>query len=593
MGGESDSRTPRTPREHQRQWLQHLKTRDGEARGDVVVGVAASFTAEPIEAQAGALLLDAGFADPQIRFADYNQLHQVCLDPTTMLGEDVDVVVVLWRIEDVFERPFTRYLTGDETARAEILDGVAELALLVTGLDSMLNATVVASTSPLPAGWGIDLRDVVTSLRVGGLHRDAMSIWLDALASAPLVEIVDLDALQRLAGESHVFDPQKWAMYRQPYRGDFWLELAAQVAEVVVRRTIPPPKCILLDCDNTLWGGIVGEDGIGGLALGDTFPGRAFQAFQRELQMLKARGFMLAIASKNDEAEVLAVFERHDGMVLSLDDIAARQINWQPKSEGIKAIATELNIGVDSMVFVDDNPFELAEVGAALPELRCLQVPEELAELPTLLSDSGLFRRVRISGEDLRRTEMMKSEAQRRDQLATMDRDQFLASLELCVTFSSVADDHITRVAQLTNKTNQFNLTTIRRDENQIRQLVDSPDHDVWAIQVNDRFGDYGIVGVAIVDHGDEAWTVDTFLMSCRVLGRGVETAFLTAIADDAVARGVTQLVGRYEPTRKNGQVATFYSEHGFAADTTTPGRFRLDLREGRPEIPAHIAMKR
>jgi FkbH-like protein len=348
-----------------------------------------------------------------------------------------------------------------------------------------------------------------------------------------------------------------------------------------------------LDCDNTLWGGIVGEDGIGGLALGDTFPGRAFQAFQRELQMLKSRGVLLAIASKNDEAEVLTVFERHDGMLLTLDDIAARQINWQPKSEGIKAISAELNIGVDSLVFIDDNAYELAEASAAIPELRCLQVPEELADLPTLLSESGLFRRVRISGEDRRRTQMMKSEAQRRTQLVTMDREQFLKSLELCVTFLSVSEDQITRVAQLTNKTNQFNLTTLRRDESEIRQLVESPAHDVWAISVNDRFGDYGIVGVAIVEHDGDTWTIDTLLMSCRVLGRGVETAFLTAIADDALARGATRLVGRYEPTRKNGQVATFYSDHGFEADTVASGLFSVDLRRGRPQTPTHIALAR
>jgi FkbH-like protein len=589
--GETNSREPRAPRDLQRRWLRHRNARDPEARADVIVGVAASFTAEPVEAQAGALLLDSGFADPEVRFADYNQLHQVCLDPSSTLGDDLDVLVLLWRIEDVFERQFTRYLGGDDDAGTAILAGIAELASLVVSLETTSTATIVASTPPHPAGWGIDLRDVTTSLRVSHLHREAMSTWLDALASAPSVEIVDIDALQRLAGEANIFDTQKWAMYRQPYRSDFWLELGGQIAEAVVRRTMPPPKCIVLDCDNTLWGGVIGEDGIGGLELGDTFPGRAFQAFQRELQMLKSRGFMLAIASKNNEDEVLDVFQRHDGMVLTLDDISTRRINWQPKSESIQAIAAELNIGVDSLVFIDDNAFELAEVTSVLPELRCLQVPEELAELPALLSESGLFRRVRISGEDRQRTEMMRSEAQRRSRLETMDRDQFLASLELRVTFVRVADDHITRVAQLTNKTNQFNLTTIRRDESQIRRLVASATNDVWAIRVTDRFGDYGIVGVAIVDQDPDSWTIDTLLMSCRVLGRGVETAFLTAIADEAAARGIARLIGRFEPTRKNAQVANFYPDHGFDADG--PGSFSLDLAQHRPQTPAHITLAR
>jgi FkbH-like protein len=591
--GATDSGEPRTPRDFQRQWLAHRKERNPDARPDVIVGIAASFTAEPVESQAGAQLLDAGFADPEIRFADYNQIHQVCLDPAAHLGGDVDVLVLLWRIEDVFERQFARFLGGDDATQSALVDDVAQLAALVVALATSSAATLVVSTPPLPAGWGIDLRDVTTSLRVGQLHREVMTTWLDVLTPARSIEIIDLDALQRAAGEENIFDPQKWAMYRQPYRSTWWLEIGRQIEEAVVRRTTPAPKCIVLDCDNTLWGGVVGEDGIGGLQLGDTFPGRAFQAFQRELQMLESRGIMLAIASKNNEDDVIAVFERHDGMVLSLDDISARQINWNPKSDGIRAIAAELNIGVDSLVFVDDNAFELAEVASALPELRCLQVPDELAALPTLLSGSGLFRRIRVSGEDRHRTEMMRAEARRRSELETMDHDQFLASLELCVTVVPVAEEHITRVAQLTNKTNQFNLTTIRRDENQIRGLVASENTDVYAIRVTDRFGDYGMVGVAVVERDRETSTIETLLLSCRVLARGVESAFLAAIADDAVAHGSTRLVGRYEPTPKNSQVATFYADHGFEPDPAAPGRFRLDLHHHRPQIPVHIARAR
>jgi FkbH-like protein len=589
---------PRTPRDHQKRWLQHLKARGPGAVADAVIGVAASFTAEPLEAQLGAALLDAGMVEPAIRFADYNQLHQVCLDPSAMLGDHLDFIVLLWRVEDVFERQLALYIAGDDAAATTIRDGVAELASLVVQLETTSAATVIAATPPHPGGWGIDLADVVTSVRVGRLHREVVSVWLDTLSTTPFIEIVDLDALQRLAGESRIFDAQKWAMYRQPYRSDFWLVVGTEISEAVSRRTTPPPKCIVLDGDNTLWGGIVGEDGIGGLELGDTFPGRAFQAFQRELKVLRARGVMLAVVSKNDEIEVVDVFERHEGMVLTLADIAARRINWQPKSESIAAIAAELNIGIDSLVFVDDNPFELAECSAALPGLRGLLVPEELAELPTLLAESGLFRRMRISAEDLHRSEMMRSEAERTRGLNTMDRAEFLASLDLRVTFLRVSDEHIARVAQLTNKTNQFNLTTIRRDEKGIRDLVASDHNEVYAIRVTDRFGDYGLVGVAITDaHGDEAEgeseTIDTLLMSCRVLGRGVESAFLSAIAEAAAARGAHRLVGRYRPTTKNSQVADFYPNHGFEPVTGNTGVFELDLDRHRPENPRHIELTR
>jgi len=250
------------PLEHQRRWLRHCRERNDALEADVVVGVAASFTSEPLEAQLGTALLDSGFANPAIRFADYNQLHQVCLDPSSMLGGDLDHLVLLWRIEDVFERELTRYLGGgDDAAGATIYEGIAELASLVVQLETKsASTTVVASTPPHPAGWGIDLEDPATSLHVGRLHREALSIWLDALSTSSFVEILDLDALQRSAGASRIFDAQKWAMYRQPYHSEFWFLLGSKIGETVLRRTTPPPKCIVLDCDNTLWGGVIGED---------------------------------------------------------------------------------------------------------------------------------------------------------------------------------------------------------------------------------------------------------------------------------------------------------------------------------------------
>lgn len=582
-----------TPRGNQLRWARHRQERDEGAVADVTLGVAASFTAEALEAQLGATLLDAGFADPDIRFGEYNQLHQVSLDPVAMLGAGLDYLILLWRIEDVFERQFDRYLGGDDAAGTEICDGVAELAALVVAMDAKSTMAVVVSIPPYPAGWGVDLRDVATSIRVGRLHRQAVSVWLDAVSTLQSLELVDLDALQRLAGASRIFDAPKWAMYHQPYRSEFWQLLGSQLGDAIGRRTNPPPKCIVVDCDNTLWGGIVGEDGIGGIELGDAFPGRAFQEFQRQLKRLKARGVMLAIVSKNNEADVLEVFERHVGMVLELADITTRRINWQPKSENIESIIAELNIGSESFVFVDDLASELYEVSSRVNGVRCLLVPEELAELPDLLATSGLFRGMRTSAEDQQRTEMMQSEAKRRVAGESMTREEFLETLGLHVTFLRVADEDVARVAQLTQKTNQFNLTTIRRDEKDVRQLVASPAAEVYAIRVSDRFGDYGLVGVAIVEVGAELWTIDTFLLSCRVLGRGVESAFVRALADDAVARGATRLVGRFEATRKNGQVADFFPNHGFAVVEDLPGSFVIDLGERLPPQPVHIDVVR
>jgi FkbH-like protein len=278
-------------------------------------------------------------------------------------------------------------------------------------------------------------------------------------------------------------------------------------------------------------------------------------------------------------------------MVLSGDDITTWRVNWEPKPENIASIITELNIGADSVVFVDDSPTEALEVESRIDAVRALLVPEELADLPSLLASSGLFRGLRASEEDRIRTEMMRTEATRRRAAETTDRDGFLASLELRVSFGAVTESDIARVAQLTQKTNQFNLTTIRRDEREVRDLIAAPAAHVYAIRVSDRFGDYGLVGVAVVDVG-AVWTVESLLLSCRVLGRGVETAFLAAIVDAARAGGANAVAGRFVPTRKNEQVADFYPRHSFAP-RDEPGTFALELASTTVPNPAHIELVR
>jgi FkbH-like protein len=296
---------------------------------------------------------------------------------------------------------------------------------------------------------------------------------------------------------------------------------------------------------------------------------------------------LLAMASKNNHDDVLEVFRTHDDMVLSVEDIAIWRVNWGPKSQNIREIAAELNIGEDALVLIDDSHYELAEVQASLPHVRCLQVPEEIAELPGLIAGSGLFRNMRVSAEDLQRTEMILSEQARKDQGSSMTREEFLTSLGLVVDYFEVADEHVGRVAQLTNKTNQFNLTTVRRSEADVRTLLASNDHLVRAIRVSDKFGDYGLVGVAVLQRLDDTWDIETLLMSCRVLGRGIETAFIARLAEDVVAAGGERITARYVPTAKNVIVADLYARHGFRDEGT--GRFAAPAC-AVTAAPAHIA---
>lgn len=578
MGTASD-----TAGEAQRRWLRHRRDRDRSA-ADLVVGVAASFTADPVEAFLGVRLLDGG-RRPTFSFAPYNQLHQLCFDPSSQVGQ-VDVLVVLWRLEDVFAVDTAAALAGDDAALAEVADGAAKLGGAFAALAATAAYPVLLALPPLPAPIGFDLLDSRVGVRRQQLHSAAADAFLQAVSASP-ARLADLGGWLETYGSTSAHDVGKWLTYKQPYSSGFWQLVGAGLAEQILRETQPAPKCLVLDCDNTLWGGVVAEDGIGGIELGSAYPGSAYVEFQRAVRRLRNDGVLLAIASKNDEDAVREVFAEHDEMVLSASDLAAWQVGWQPKSQGLRAIAAELNIGLDSLVFVDDSDYELAEVRAAVPEVTCLRVPDETAELPDLIARSGLFRNLRISAEDLDRTEMILGERSRAARGATLSREDFLASLGLVVDYFPVRREHVGRVAQLTNKTNQFNLTTIRRSEPEIAALLESSDHLVRALRVADSFGDYGLVGVAVITIAGTRWELETVLMSCRVLGRGVESAFLARIAAEATEHGVTELVGHYVPTPKNGLVADLLPSHGFVA--AADGSFRASPATV-PGAPAHIS---
>ena len=570
----------------QRRWLAHR--REG-ASPSVVVGVAASFTAEPLESYLGAHLLEAGVV-AGFAFAEYNQIHQVCFDPQAALGH-VDHLIVLWRLEDLFATALERVSNGDTAAFEEITSGSAQLGQAIAGMASSAAFPVIVSVPPFPRPIGVDLVDSLVGLRLARVHGAALEAFLGALEGTP-VRWADLNAWQLSVGVERAHDVVKALAYKQPYSTEFWHVVGTHLGDIVLREERPTPKCVVLDCDNTLWGGVVGEEGVGGIELGSAFPGSGFLGFQKSLKTLKDRGVLLAIASKNNPQEVDDVFTQHDDMVLKPEDIAVWRVNWNPKSQSLREIAAELNIGIDSLVMIDDSDYELAEISAGAPEVARLQVPEETALLPDLLATSGLFRNMRVSAEDLARTDMIRQEAGRKQAAATMTREEFLASLELVIDYIEVGEEHVGRVAQLTNKTNQFNLTTIRRSEAEIRALLADDDYLVRAMRVGDKFGDYGLVGVAILHvagDGGREWELDTLLMSCRVLGRGIETAFLATLAAEASKHGADTLVGRYVPTQKNPLVAELYPDHGFAP--VGEGVFRAAITEITP-APTHVLVR-
>ena len=351
-------------------------------------------------------------------------------------------------------------------------------------------------------------------------------------------------------------------------------------------------KVLAVDLDGTMWGGIVGEAGVAGLTMGEDGTGLAFQDFQRELLKLRDAGVVLALCSKNNVADVDEVFERHAGMVVNREHFAAERINWQDKATNLRELAAELNLGIDSFVFIDDNPVERDWVSQALPEVAVPELPEDPVERPAFVRSLPHFQRIAVTSADAKRSESYAAEGRRRKLQSTMTSfEDFLASLEQEVTVEPVHDGSLARAAQLCQRTNQFNLTTRRHTAADIEAMLSDPDWELHTVAVRDRYGDSGIVGlVALRSTSPEEAELDTFLLSCRLLGRRVEDALLAWSAERARAREARLLVGRYIPTKKNAQAASFYPERGF--EPAGDGVFHLDLTNEGPPPPDGVALR-
>ncbi|CAA2157050.1 hypothetical protein MBRA_02467 [Methylobacterium brachiatum] len=364
------------------------------------------------------------------------------------------------------------------------------------------------------------------------------------------------------------------------------------VGRVLAARQGLTAKCLVFDLDNTLWGGVIGDDGLDGIVVGNgDAQGEAFLAVQHFGLNQARRGVLLAVCSKNDAANALAPFDRHPDMALTRNDIACFVANWDDKATNLREIARRLNIGLDSLVFVDDNPFERDLVRTELPVVAVPEVPEDPALVPQCLADAGYFEGVVLTADDRNRTEQYRQNAERDAALASAtDLESYLQGLRMILDWSRFDTTNLARIVQLINKTNQFNLTTKRYTEDEIRALMADPNAVGLHFRLRDRFGDNGIIAVVIGFLRGSDLAIDSWLMSCRVLKRRVEEATLDVVAAEAVRLGARSLVGTYRPTPKNGMVRDHYERLGFAADgadETGATRWRLDLPgPERPDLP-------
>ncbi len=363
---------------------------------------------------------------------------------------------------------------------------------------------------------------------------------------------------------------------------DFRKWFAARVSEMTLKRK----KCLVLDLDNTLWHGVIGEDGINGIGIGGDYPGKAFLYFQEALIELSRKGIILTVCSKNNESDVLEVWDKNPFIKLNQKYISAYRINWRNKAENIKELAEELNIGLDSFVFVDDNPTERELVKQMLPMVEVPDFPEhpyQLIPFFSLLVDR-YFRIYEITEEDKRKTEQYKANKFRKqEQQRFSDLSMYLESLQIEMEVVEGNDFNLVRIAQMTQKTNQFNLTTRRYTDQDIRAMIDKG-WLVYCINVKDKFGDNGITGAIFLEPTSCGIVIDSFLLSCRVLGKGIEFAFIQAIVNRLYESGVNRVIAYYFPTLKNAQVADFYNKLGFElVDENKDGIKRYELNVTDP----------
>ena len=403
------------------------------------------------------------------------------------------------------------------------------------------------------------------------------ALFSEAAAGDKQVFPVALNSLSAQAGRDNFFDPQLYHLAKMPIRVECLPQVAGRVCDTLEALGGRFRKCAVLDLDNTLWGGVVGDDGPEGIRVGELKDGKIYSELQGYFKELRNRGVLLAVCSKNEHEAAIRPFREHPEMVLREDDFVMFAANWEDKASNIRRIRETLNIGMDSIVFIDDNPFERNAVRSQIPELTVPELPPEPEKYLDFLRRANLFETVSVSGEDARRTQQYREEAQRTESAATFaSYDEYLQSLDMVAGAKPFDAFHFARIAQLTQRSNQFNLRTVRYTESDIERIAGDDRFVTLYFTLKDKFGDHGLISVVILEKREGGTLfVDTFLMSCRVLKRGMEEFIINKIVRTAKERGFARVEGEYLPTRKNAMVARLYAQHGF--EDCGNGIFRAD----------------
>ncbi len=534
----------------------------------------------------------------QTYVGQFNVWQQEVLSETSGLRRfNPDVIFLALRPEDLAPELVDGFLgLSPAEIGAQIRQATGALESFLGALRRFSQAKVVVHSMPLPVYPTLGILDHEIPAGQSAAFQEWNGAWLDVAKHTSDVWVMDCDRLIREIGWSRWCDARLWALARLPLSSMALDRIAEEYAKYLQAFFGVARKVLVLDLDNTLWGGIIGEDGLDGIQLGSEYPGSAFVQLQRLILSLHDRGVVLAVNSKNNPDEARHAMETHPAMVLRQKYFAATRINWNDKAGNLQELAEELNLNLDSFVYIDDSAVECERVRQALPQVLTVHMADE----PALRADrlrrlSGVFDSLEYSSEDRARNAMYRAEGARKElkgQVASLE--DFYVSLQMAMIIDRVDDSALARAAQMTQRTNQFNLTTRRRSESDLAALIRSKQYEIYTARSRDRFGDDGVIALAIVKCDDGALLIDTFLMSCRVIGREVESAFMTFLLRRAQALGLNAVVGEHRRTKKNALVEDFYARQGFevlsrrSEDTT---QWRVKSEQFQRDYPRWIRM--
>ncbi len=535
----------------------------------ISVALLSSFTIDPL-----AIYLDidcrlSGLF-PEIYVAPFNRYHEEVLNKKSGLYKSQpDVVLFFIKVESLLEHKFrVNYPQMNiEHIKAELERIVHEIKQLLTLITQQSEALIIFSNFVVPIFSPFGILDNKQSIGFKRFYQSLNIRLEEAFHENNQVFIFDLNEVASTYGKNNYINYPMYyrgsILFNEPFLSRISYPLMGYIKALKSKNR----KCIVLDLDNTLWGGIIGEDGFERIKLNVNYPGNEFVDFQRSILSLNSRGVILAINSKNNLEDALEVFQKHPYMQIKENHLAAHRINWNDKVQNLIELAKEINIGLDSIVFIDDNPVERSRVQTSLPDVLVMEMPSSPTLFRKTLEGMNDFNTLSLTVEDLHRSEMYYARRKRHDlEQQVQSIEEFIESLDIIVKIKYADDFVLPRVTSLLNRTNQFNLTTKRYTEIEVQQMHANPEKFLlYTLQARDKFGDEGIVGIAIIEvESTKCWVIDSFLLSCRVIGRKIETTFLNKLIKDADHHKVEKIEAKYIPTKKNSLVSDFYLVHGF-----------------------------